>query len=72
MADMDFDDYRAMVEESPVETAIESSATIVGRGPWLVMPAWWIGCRAAFRPVYSFYDAQDPRRGLGTHMIVVG
>ena len=33
MADMDFDDYRAMVEESPVETAIIEFRDDLGRRP---------------------------------------
>jgi hypothetical protein len=69
MADMDFDDYRAMVEESPVETAIvefrDDSAD--GRLVGACLVDWLSNGVSA---VYSFFDPQDPRRGLGTHMIL--
>ena len=69
MADMDFDDYRAMVEESPVETAIvefrDDSAE--GRLVGACLVDWLSNGVSA---VYSFFDPQDPRRGLGTHMIL--
>ncbi len=70
MADMDFDDYRAMVEESPVETAIiefrDDSAE--GRLVGACLVDW---LSSGVSAVYSFFDPQDPRRGLGTHMITV-
>jgi arginine-tRNA-protein transferase len=69
MADMDFDDYRAMVEESPVDTAIiefrDDSAD--GRLVGACLVDWLSNGVSA---VYSFFDPQDPRRGLGTHMIL--
>jgi arginyl-tRNA--protein-N-Asp/Glu arginylyltransferase len=69
MADMDFDDYRAMVEESPVETAIiefrDDSAD--GRLVGACLVDW---LSSGVSAVYSFFDPQDPRRGLGTHMIL--
>jgi arginine-tRNA-protein transferase len=69
MADMDFDDYRAMVEESPVETAIvefrDDSAE--GRLVGACLVDW---LSSGVSAVYSFFDPQDPRRGLGTHMIL--
>ena len=69
MADMDFDDYRAMVEESPVETAIvefrDDSADGKLVGACLVD---WLS--SGVSAVYSFFDPQDPRRGLGTYMIL--
>jgi arginine-tRNA-protein transferase len=69
MADMDFDDYRAMVEESPVETAIvefrDDSADGRLIGACLVD---WLS--SGVSAVYSFFDPQDPRRGLGTYMIL--
>ena len=69
MADMDFDDYRAMVEESPVETAIiefrDDSAE--GRLVGACLVDW---LSSGVSAVYSFFDPQHPRRGLGTHMIL--
>ena len=69
MADMDFDDYRAMVEESPVETAIiefrDDSADGKLVGACLVD---WLS--SGVSAVYSYFDPQDPRRGLGTYMIL--
>ena len=64
MADMDFDDYRAMVEESPVETAIiefrDDSAE--GRLVGACLVDW---LSSGVSAVYSFFDPQDPRRGPG-------
>jgi arginine-tRNA-protein transferase len=69
MADMDFDDYRAMVEESPVETAIvefrDDSAE--GRLVGACLVDW---LSSGVSAVYSYFDPQDPRRGLGTYMIL--
>jgi len=69
MADMDFDDYRAMVEESPVETAIiefrDDSAD--GRLVGACLVDW---LSSGVSAVYSYFDPQDPRRGLGTYMIL--
>jgi arginine-tRNA-protein transferase len=66
---MDFDDYRAMVEESPVETAIvefrDDSAE--GRLVGACLVDWLASGVSA---VYSYFDPQDPRRGLGTYMIL--
>lgn len=69
MADMDFDDYRAMVEESPVETAIIEfrDDSDDGRLVGACLVDW---LSSGVSAVYSFFDPQDPRRGLGTHMIV--
>src|SRR5215813_10956908 len=69
MADMDFDDYRAMVEESPVETAIvefrDDSAE--GRLVGACLVDW---LSSGVSAVYSYFDPTDPRRGLGTYMIL--
>ena len=69
MADMDFDDYRAMVEESPVETAIiefrDDSAD--GRLVGACLVDW---LSSGVSAVYSYFDPQNPRRGLGTYMIL--
>ena len=62
MADMDFDDYRAMVEESPVDTAIvefhDDSAE--GRLVGACLVDW---LSSGVSAVYSYFDTQDPRRG---------
>ena len=63
MADMDFDDYRAMVEESPVETAIiefrDDSAD--GRLVGACLVDW---LSSGVSAVYSFFDPQHPRDDL--------
>ena len=66
---MDFDDYRAMVEESPVETAIiefrDDAAD--GRLVGACLVDW---LSSGVSAVYSYFDSQNPRRGLGTYMIL--
>ena len=69
MADMDFDDYRAMVEESPVETAIIEFRDDKPEGR-LVAACLVDWLSSGISAVYSFFDPHDPRRGLGTHMIL--
>ena len=67
MAGMSYADYRAMVEDSPVRTAIAEFRDAAGR------------LRAAslidllddgLSAVYSFYDPQQERRSLGTWSIL--
>src|ERR1044071_2693372 len=69
MADMDFDDYRAMVEESPVETASVDvlAKSAEGRLVRTCLVDW---LSSGVSAVYSYFDPQDPRRGLGTYMIL--
>ncbi len=67
MAGMSFEDYRAMVEETVVDTRLfefhEPAGTLVG-----VMLADWLADGPS--AVYSFYDTESARRGLGNFMLL--
>ncbi len=67
MAGMSFEDYRAMVEETAVDTRLfefhEPAGKLVG-----VMLADWLADGPS--AVYSFYDPESARRGLGNFMVV--
>jgi leucyl-tRNA---protein transferase len=67
MARMDFYDYQALVEDTPVNTAV-----IEFRDPQGHLVAACISDRVAdgFSAVYSFFQPDMPRRGLGTYMIL--
>lgn len=67
MALMTFGDYRAMVEESPVDTRI-----IEFRDPDGTLIAAMLAdrMRDALSAVYSFYAPEDERRSLGSYMIL--
>jgi arginyl-tRNA--protein-N-Asp/Glu arginylyltransferase len=67
MAEMSFGDYRAMIEDSPVETRLVEFRNEQRR----LLSACLIdglddGCSA----VYSFYDPDESRRSLGTNMVL--
>jgi arginyl-tRNA--protein-N-Asp/Glu arginylyltransferase len=67
MAEMTFGDYRAMIEDSPVDTRI-----VEFRNPGRRLLAACLvdglddGCSA----VYSFYEPEESRRSLGTYMVL--
>ncbi len=67
MAGMSFEDYRAMVEETVVDTRLfefhEPAGKLVG-----VMLADWLADGPS--AVYSFYDTESARRGLGNFMLL--
>ena len=67
MAGMSFEDYRAMVEETAVDTRLfefhEPAGKLVG-----VMLADWLADGPS--AVYSFYDPESAWRGLGNFMVV--
>ncbi len=69
MADMDFDDYRSMVEESPVDTRIVElredgpSGKLVGA---CLIDVLGNGLSA----VYSFFDPRLRSRALGVHVVL--
>jgi leucyl-tRNA---protein transferase len=67
MAKMDFDDYQAMVEDSPVKTLV-----IEYRTPDDSLVACALSDRLidGLSMVYSFFDPEAARRGLGTFMIL--
>lgn len=67
MAFMDFDDYRAMVEESPVETGVFEYRGPDGR---LVAACLWDRLDDGLSAVYSFFDPDQARRGLGNLMVL--
>jgi arginine-tRNA-protein transferase len=67
MARMDFFDYQALVEDTPVDTCVVELRD--GGG---VLRAACITDRLndGLSAVYSFFDAEDRRRSLGTHVIL--
>lgn len=77
MVDMSFDDYRAMVEESHIDTNIieyrlrdaDSGITGKSRGP-LVAIALTDSLQGATSMVYSFFDPDMAERSLGTYLIL--
>ena len=67
MATMDFFDYQALIEETPVDTFVQEFRTEDGNliGTCLI-DAMGDGLSA----VYSFFDPDLKRRSLGTYMIL--
>jgi leucyl-tRNA---protein transferase len=67
MARMGFSDYQALVEETPVDTAV-----VEFRDPHGALMAACITDRVAdgFSAVYSFFRADVPQRSLGSYMIM--
>jgi arginine-tRNA-protein transferase len=67
MAGMDFYDYQALVEETPVESALVEFALPDGTliGTCLID---WMGDGAS--AVYSFFEPDKARRSLGTFMVL--
>lgn len=67
MATMDFYDYQALVEETPVDSWVVEFRTRKGR---LVACCLTDQMRDGLSAVYSFYDPAVPRRSFGTYMIL--
>ena len=67
MSRMDFEDYRSMVEESPVDTFV-----VEFRRPGGDLAAACLAdrLRDGLSAVYSFFDPAAPRRGLGNYMVL--
>ena len=67
MSSMTFNDYRAMVEDSPVDTRI-----IEFRAPDGTLVAAMLADRlgSSLSAVYSFFAPELARRSLGTHMVL--
>src|SRR5690606_6110474 len=67
MADMDFADYRGMVEDTPVETWL-----VEGRDAHGTLVAGLLADRASdsVSAAYSFFDPAQPRRSLGTMVVL--
>src|SRR6266478_5278390 len=67
MASMNYGDYRGMVEDTPVRTAIAEFRD--GRGQ-LVAASLIDLLDDGVSAVYSFYDPMQPKRGLGTWSVL--
>jgi arginyl-tRNA--protein-N-Asp/Glu arginylyltransferase len=67
MADMNFADYAAMVEESPLTTSIIEYRDAAGA----LMAACLVDrLRDGLSAVYSFFDPAEEQRGLGNFMVL--
>ncbi len=64
---MDFEDYRAMVEDSPVDTALAEFRTPAGALVGALL-ADLLG--DGLSAVYSFFDPDLPKQSLGTYMVL--
>jgi arginyl-tRNA--protein-N-Asp/Glu arginylyltransferase len=67
MASMTYTDFRGMVEDSPIQTAIAEFRDTSGS---LVAASLIDLLDDGFSAVYNFYDPQQPRRSLGTWSIL--
>ena len=67
MAEMDFDDYRAMVEDTPVDTMVVEFRDPTGR---LVAASLTDRLSEGFSGVYKIFDPDEPRRGAGTFIVL--
>lgn len=67
MARMDFFDFRALVEDTPIETRVVEFRNDCGK---LVAACITDRVRDGVSAVYSYFDSQDPQRSLGTFMIL--
>lgn len=67
MAKMDYLDYQALIEDTPIDTGLitfrDSQGTLMG-----AMLADRLG--DGLSAVYSYFDPEQPRRGMGTYMIL--
>ena len=77
MSDMTAGDYRSMVQDSQLETTLtEYRRRLPGELPseffkWpLLGAALCDHLSDGISMVYSFYDAEEPARGLGTYLIL--
>ena len=64
---MTFSDYRAMIEDSPVNTLL---ATLRDANGQLVGACLADRLDDGLSAVYSFFDVAEPRRSLGTFMVL--
>jgi arginine-tRNA-protein transferase len=67
MAKMAFPDYQALIEQTPVRTAVLEGRFADGR---LAAVAIFDSVSDGLSAVYSFFDTADPRRSLGSFLIV--
>lgn len=67
MAKMDYLDYQALIEDTPIETSLitfrDDRGALTG-----AMLADRLG--DGLSAVYSYFDPEQPRRGMGTYMIL--
>ncbi|MFP6690484.1 MAG: arginyltransferase [Alphaproteobacteria bacterium] len=67
MADMDFAEYRTLVEESPVTTHV---AEFRGSGARLMAACLFDEMDESLSAVYTFFDPSEAKRSLGSYMIL--
>ena len=67
MSRMDFVDYQALIEDTPVKTTLVEFRDSKGR---LVAACLTDMMDTGLSAVYSFFDPDLPSRSLGTHMIL--
>lgn len=67
MSKMDYLDYQALIEDTPIETFL---ATFRDADGTLVGTMLCDRVNDGLSAVYSFFDPEQPRRGMGTHMIL--
>ncbi|MCF3629131.1 arginyltransferase [Thalassospiraceae bacterium LMO-SO8] len=67
MSKMDYLDYQALIEDTPIDTGLityrDGDGTLTG-----AMLADRLG--DGLSAVYSYFDPEQPRRGMGTYMIL--
>lgn len=67
MASMSFTDYKAMIEETPIESFIYEYRNPEDR---LVAAVLIDVMMDGLSAVYSFFEADDPKRSLGTYIVL--
>ena len=67
MASMDFYDYQALVEETPVESSV---VELRDRGGRLISACLVDHMSDGLSAVYSFFDPAESRRSPGTHLVL--
>ena len=67
MATMSFTDFRAMIEDSPLDTVLMTARDPAGR---LVAACLADDLDDGCSAVYSFFEPEAPRRGLGTWLVL--
>ncbi len=67
MAKMEFDDYQALVEDTPIETRVVEFRSADDKLVAVCLVDWTSDGLSA---VYSFFDPDLERRSLGTYMVI--
>jgi arginine-tRNA-protein transferase len=67
MAGMSLADYRSMVEDTPIDTRLVEFRDDIGRLTACVLTDW---SEDGISAVYSFFDTSEPRRSLGSYMVM--